>query len=73
VADNPADLFNVAPIPGACVTSTPPEASLVPGCFANARPPARPVLLIAATQRPLAASAGRDVRHPGLKTIRPGP
>jgi pimeloyl-ACP methyl ester carboxylesterase len=57
LAGNPADLFNIVPIPGA------PgdldlylKPSLVPGCFANGLP-ASQAAVIAATQRPLAASA----------------
>ena len=57
VKGNPADLFNIVPIPGA------PgdldlylKPTLVPGCFANGLP-ASQAAVIAATQRPLAASA----------------
>ena len=58
VAGNLTDLFNIVPIPGG-----PPgdvdlylKPSLVPTCFANGLP-AGQAALIAATQRPLAASA----------------
>jgi pimeloyl-ACP methyl ester carboxylesterase len=57
VAGNPADVFGAVPIPGA------PgdldlylKPSVVPGCFANGLP-ASQAAVIAATQRPLAASA----------------
>ncbi len=54
---NPADVFNLVPYPG-----SPPgdvdtyiKPSLIPGCFANGLP-AKQAAVIAATQRPLAAS-----------------
>ena len=70
VAGPPADLFNIVPIPGA------PgdfdlylKPSLVPGCFANGLP-ARQAAVIAATQRPLAASAlAATFGTPAWKTI----
>ncbi len=70
VAGNPADLFNIVPVPGA------PgdldlylKPSLVPGCFANGLP-ASQAAVIAATQRPLAASAFTEPSGPpAWKTI----
>ena len=70
VAGNPADLFSTVPIPGA------PgdldlylKPSLVPGCFANGLP-ASQAAVIAATQRPLAASASTEPSGPpAWKTI----
>jgi pimeloyl-ACP methyl ester carboxylesterase len=67
---NPADLFNIVPIPGA------PgdldlylKPSLVPWCFANGLP-AGQAAVIAATQRPLAASAlTATFGPPAWKTI----
>ena len=71
VAGDPADLFNIVPIPGA------PgdfdlylKPSLVPTCFANGLP-ASQAAVIAATQRPLAASAlAATFGPPAWKTIR---
>jgi pimeloyl-ACP methyl ester carboxylesterase len=70
VAGNPADLFTIVPIPGA-----PGDADLylkpglVPGCFANGLP-ASQAAAIAATQRPLAASAfAATFGPPAWKTI----
>jgi pimeloyl-ACP methyl ester carboxylesterase len=70
VAGNPPDLFNIVPIPGA-----PGDAdlylkpSVVPGCFANGLP-ASQAAVIAATQRPLAASAlAATFGPPAWKTI----
>ena len=70
VAGNLPDLFNIVPIPGA-----PGDAdlylkpSLVPGCFANGLP-ASQAAVIAATQRPLAASAlAVTFGPPAWKTI----
>jgi pimeloyl-ACP methyl ester carboxylesterase len=70
VLGNPADLFDSVPIPGA------PgdfdlylKPSLVPGCFANGLP-ASQAAVIAATQRPLAASAlAATFGTPAWKTI----
>ena len=70
VAGNAPDLFNIVPIPGA------PgdfdlylKPSLVPGCFANGLPASR-AAVIAATQRPLAASAlAAKFGPPAWKTI----
>jgi len=70
VAGNAPDLFNIVPIPGA------PgdfdlylKPSLVPGCFANGLP-ASQTAVIAATQRPLAASAlAAKFGPPAWKTI----
>src|SRR6185437_7172764 len=70
VNGNPADLFNIVPIPGA------PgdldlylKPTLVPGCFANGLP-ASQAAVIAATQRPLAASAfGEPSGTPAWKTL----
>src|SRR5215468_7016340 len=70
VAGNLTDLFNIVPIPGA------PgdldlylKPSVVPGCFANGLP-ASQAAVIAATQRPLAASAlGATFGPPAWKTI----
>ena len=65
MAGNPADVFNAVPIPGA------PgdldlylKPSVVPGCFANGLRASR-AAVIAATQRPLAATFG----PPAWKTI----
>jgi len=70
VAGNPADTFNTVPIPG-----RPGDLdlylkpSLVPGCFANGLP-ASQAAVIAATQRPLAASAlAATFGPPAWKTI----
>jgi pimeloyl-ACP methyl ester carboxylesterase len=70
VAGTPTDIFNIVPIPGA-----PGDAdlylkpSVVPGCFANGLPASR-AAVIAATQRPLAASALRATfGPPAWKTI----
>jgi hypothetical protein len=54
---NPADIFNLLPYPGALAgdVDTYIKQSLVPGCFASGLPASRAVV-IAATQRPLAAS-----------------
>jgi pimeloyl-ACP methyl ester carboxylesterase len=70
LAGNPADLFNIVPIPGA------PgdldlylKPSLVPECFANGLP-ASQAAVIAATQRPLATSAlAATFGPPAWKTI----
>jgi len=70
VAGNPADIFYIVPIP-----VTPGDLdlylkpSVVPGCFANGLPASR-AAVIAATQRPLAASAlGATFGPPAWKTI----
>src|SRR6266705_1622877 len=68
---NPTDVFNLVPYPG-----SPPgdvdtyiTASLVPGCFASGLP-ARQAAVIAATQRPLAASTlSEPSGTPAWKTI----
>ena len=74
MAGNPADVFNAVPIPGA------PgdldlylKPSVVPGCFASGLP-ASQAAVIAATQRPLAASplASTFGPRPG-RPSRPGP
>ena len=74
MAGNPADVFNAVPIPGA------PgdldlylKPSVVPGCFASGLP-ASQAAVIAATQRPLAASALASTfgPRPG-RPSRPGP
>jgi len=70
VAGNPTDIFDIVPIPGA-----PGDAdlylkpSVVPACFANGLPASR-AAVIAATQRPLAASAlAAKFGPPAWKTI----
>ena len=70
LAGNPADLFNTVPIPGAPGdVDLYLKPSLVPGCFANGLP-ASQAAVIAATQRPLAASAlGATFGPPAWKTI----
>jgi len=70
VAGPPADLFNIVPIPGAVGDSDLYlKPSLVPGCFANGLP-ASQAAVIAATQRPLAASAlAATFGTPAWKTI----
>jgi len=68
---NPADVFNFVPYPGG-----PPgdvdayiKPALVPGCFASGLP-APAAAIIAATQRPLAASTlGEPSGPPAWKTI----
>jgi pimeloyl-ACP methyl ester carboxylesterase len=68
---NPTDVFNLVPYPG-----SPPgdvdtyiKASLVPGCFASGLP-ASQAAVIAATQRPLAASTLSEPSGPAAwKTI----
>jgi len=54
---NPANVFNFAPYPGAPPgdVDTYIKPSVVPGCFASGLPPSQ-AAVIAATQRPLAAS-----------------
>jgi pimeloyl-ACP methyl ester carboxylesterase len=70
VAGNPADVFNIVPIPGAPGdVDLYLKPSLVPGCFANGLP-ASQAAVIAATQRPLAASAlAATFGPPAWKTI----
>src|SRR5690349_8729526 len=70
VAGNPPDLFNIVPIPGAPGdVDLYLKPSLVPGCFANGLP-ASQAAVIAATQRPLAASAlAATFGAPAWKTI----
>jgi pimeloyl-ACP methyl ester carboxylesterase len=71
LAGNPADIFNLVPYPG-----SPPgdvdtyiKPSLVPGCFASGLP-ASQAAVIAATQRPLAASTLSEASGiPAWKTI----
>jgi pimeloyl-ACP methyl ester carboxylesterase len=71
IGGNPADVFNLVPYPGA-----PPgdvdlyiKPDLVPGCFATGLP-ASQAAVIAATQRPLAASAATEPSGPpAWKTI----
>ncbi|HWM96626.1 MAG TPA: alpha/beta hydrolase, partial [Streptosporangiaceae bacterium] len=71
LAGNPADIFNLVPYPG-----SPPgdvdtyiKPSLVPGCFASGLP-ASQAAVIAATQRPLAASTlSEPSGTPAWKTI----
>ena len=67
---NLADLFNIVPIPGAPGdVDLYLKPSLVPGCFANGLP-ASQAAVIAATQRPLAASAlAATFGSPAWKTI----
>jgi pimeloyl-ACP methyl ester carboxylesterase len=67
VVGNLTDLFNIVPIAGDADLYLKP--SLVPTCFANGLP-ASQAALIAATQRPLAASAfGATFGTPAWKTI----
>jgi pimeloyl-ACP methyl ester carboxylesterase len=70
VAGNAADLFNIVPIPGGSGdVDLYLKPSVVPGCFANGLP-ASQAALIAATQRPLAASAlAATFGPPAWKTI----
>ena len=70
LAGNLADLFNIVPIPGAPGdVDLYLKPSLVPGCFANGLP-ASQAAVIAATQRPLAASAlAATFGSPAWKTI----
>jgi pimeloyl-ACP methyl ester carboxylesterase len=68
---NPADVFNFAPYPGAPPgdVDTYIKPSLVPNCFANGLPPSQ-AAVIAATQRPLAASTLQEPSGPpAWKTI----
>ena len=61
----PGDVFNFAPYPGAPTgdVDTYIKPSLVPGCFANGLP-ASQAAVIAATQRPLAASTLQEASGP---------
>ena len=70
VAGHLPDLFNIVPIPGAPGdVDLYLKPSLVPGCFANGLP-ASQAAVIAATQRPLAASASTEPSGPpAWKTI----
>jgi len=67
---NPADVFNFVPIPGGGGdVDTYIKPSLVPSCFASGLP-AGPAAAIAATQRPLAASALNEPSGtPAWKTV----
>jgi pimeloyl-ACP methyl ester carboxylesterase len=67
---NPADVFNFVPIPGgAGDVDTYIKPNLVPGCFASGLP-AGQAAVIAATQRPLAASTLQEPSGaPAWKTI----
>jgi pimeloyl-ACP methyl ester carboxylesterase len=67
----PADVFNFVPIPGGGGdVDTYIKPSLVPGCFASGLP-ARQAAVIAAIQRPLAASTLNEPSGPpAWKTIR---
>jgi pimeloyl-ACP methyl ester carboxylesterase len=68
---NPADVFNFAPYPGAPQgdVDTYIKPSLVPSCFANGLPHSQ-AAVIAATQRPLAASTLQEPSGPpAWKTI----
>ena len=67
----PADTFNFAPYPGAPTgdVDTYIKPSVVPGCFATGLPPSQ-AAVIAATQRPLAASTLQEPSGPpAWKTI----
>jgi pimeloyl-ACP methyl ester carboxylesterase len=71
VVGNPADLFNIVPIAGGPAGDADLylKPSLVPTCFANGLP-AGQAAVIAATQRPLAASAlSATFGPPAWKTI----
>ena len=71
LAGNPADIFNLVPYPGAPAgdVDTYIKQSLVPSCFASGLP-ASQAAVIAATQRPLAASTlGEPSGPPAWKTI----
>jgi len=68
---NPANVFNFAPYPGgpAGDVDTYIKPSLVPACFASGLPPSQ-AAVIAATQRPLAASTLQEPSGPpAWKTI----
>jgi pimeloyl-ACP methyl ester carboxylesterase len=71
LAGNPPDIFNLVPYPGgpAGDVDTYIKQSLVPGCFASGQP-ASQAAVIAATQRPLAASTlGEPSGPPAWKAI----
>jgi pimeloyl-ACP methyl ester carboxylesterase len=71
LAGNPADIFNLVPYPDAPVgdVDTYIKQSLVPSCFASGLPAVQ-AAVIAATQRPLAASTlGEPSGPPAWKTI----
>jgi pimeloyl-ACP methyl ester carboxylesterase len=71
IATNPADIFNLVPYPGAPSGDVDLyiKPSLVPGCFATGLPASQAAVL-AATQRPLTASAfGEPSGVPAWKTI----
>jgi pimeloyl-ACP methyl ester carboxylesterase len=71
VGGNPADVFNFVPYPGGPPgdVDTDIKPSVVPGCFATGLP-AKQAAVIAATQRPLAASTlGEASGTPAWKTI----
>ena len=71
LAGNPANVFNFAPYPGAPAgdVDTYIKPSLVPSCFASGLPPSQ-AAVIAATQRPLAASTLQEPSGPpAWKTI----
>ena len=71
LSGNPPDIFNLVPYPGAPTgdVDTYIKQSLVPGCFASGLP-ASQAAVIAATQRPLAASTlGEPSGPPAWKTI----
>jgi pimeloyl-ACP methyl ester carboxylesterase len=69
---NPASVFNFAPYPGGPTgdVDTYIKPSLVPGCFASGLPP-RQAAVIAATQRPLAASTLQEPSGPPAWTTIP--
>ena len=71
LAGNPTDIFNLVPYPGGPPgdVDTYIKPSLVPGCFASGLP-ASQAAVIAATQRPLAASTlSEPSGTPAWKTI----
>jgi pimeloyl-ACP methyl ester carboxylesterase len=71
VGGNPADVFNFVPYPGGPPgdVDTYIKPSVVPGCFATGLP-AKQAAVIAATQRPLAASTlGEPSGTPAWKTV----
>jgi pimeloyl-ACP methyl ester carboxylesterase len=71
LAGNPTDIFNLVPYPGGPPgdVDTYIKPNLVPGCFASGLP-ASQAALIAATQRPLAASTLSEPSGiPAWKTI----
>jgi pimeloyl-ACP methyl ester carboxylesterase len=71
LAGNPTDIFNLVPYPGGPTgdVDTYIKPTLVPGCFASGLP-ASQAAVIAATQRPLAASTlSEPSGTPAWKTI----